>query len=86
MLSDLKLKAQVVNGNLVSPSIVLQDAGKVGVHKVEARDPEEAGRAAVDPVLEKRQSGQEISDVTAQRFQRRIRLSRPHCWNLEVFA
>ena len=51
MLGDLKLKPQVVYGDLEAPGKVLQDSRQEGVYKVEAWDPEQRGSSTVDPVL-----------------------------------
>lgn len=52
MLSDLKSKAQQVNGNSVFPGKVLQCPREEGLGEEEAREPEHFGLILVIPVLQ----------------------------------
>ncbi len=48
---DLELEAETVDRDAVFARVVLRDAGQEGLREVEARDPEDGGRAGGDPLL-----------------------------------
>lgn len=64
---DFELKLHLVYRDFVVSRVVLQDTSEEGLCEVEAGDPEDYGRALVDPVLEELQSVEEGSVLVLQR-------------------